>query len=188
MLWVRRCVMRIVPCVARRGLWVSQIGRTPPLSSDKAKSHFPALHRLTGVPYSEVGWWRCGAVRLLGDSCLQSTSSLPLSLSPSLPLSLSPSLPLSLSPSLPLSLSSDGLFRRLQLGGQLWARCSKVCPSLAHRLCCSHPPSSLAPCRSWPVAGIGAVARAHSTLARGTVMALLVSIFTLLFALGTLFA
>jgi magnesium-dependent phosphatase 1 len=31
-----------------------QIGRSPPLSGDKARSHFPELHRATGVPYSEM--------------------------------------------------------------------------------------------------------------------------------------
>ena len=29
-----------------------QIGRTPPLSSNKSKTHFPILHKNTGIPYS----------------------------------------------------------------------------------------------------------------------------------------
>lgn len=31
-----------------------QIGRTPPLSADKAKTHFPILLEATGIPYSEM--------------------------------------------------------------------------------------------------------------------------------------
>jgi magnesium-dependent phosphatase 1 len=31
-----------------------QIGRTPPLSSNKAQTHFPILHEFTGIPYSEM--------------------------------------------------------------------------------------------------------------------------------------
>ena len=31
-----------------------QIGRSPPLSSDKAATHFPILQRETGVPYNKV--------------------------------------------------------------------------------------------------------------------------------------
>lgn len=31
-----------------------QIGRTPPLSSDKSKTHFPRLRELTGVPYEDM--------------------------------------------------------------------------------------------------------------------------------------
>jgi magnesium-dependent phosphatase 1 len=32
----------------------NQIGRTPPLSADKAQSHFPRLQRATGVPYHHM--------------------------------------------------------------------------------------------------------------------------------------
>lgn len=31
-----------------------QIGRTPPLSSDKSKTHFPRLRDLTGTPYEDM--------------------------------------------------------------------------------------------------------------------------------------
>ena len=31
-----------------------QIGRTPPLSSNKAATHFPRLRALTGVPYDRM--------------------------------------------------------------------------------------------------------------------------------------
>lgn len=33
---------------------VNQIGRQPPLSSNKAATHFPRLRELTGVPYDEM--------------------------------------------------------------------------------------------------------------------------------------
>jgi magnesium-dependent phosphatase 1 len=46
-----------------------QIGRTPPLSSDKAATHFPILRRETGIAYDEMlffddcNWGdHCGAV------------------------------------------------------------------------------------------------------------------------------
>jgi len=37
-----------------RGPLNLQIGRQPPLSSDKSKTHFPALQAATGVPYEEM--------------------------------------------------------------------------------------------------------------------------------------
>ena len=48
-----------------------QIGRTPPLSSNKAATHFPRLRALTGVPYDRMMFFddcnwgdHCGKVRL----------------------------------------------------------------------------------------------------------------------------
>ena len=31
-----------------------QIGRSPPLSSDKSRTHFPILREVTGVPYEDM--------------------------------------------------------------------------------------------------------------------------------------
>ena len=31
-----------------------QIGRTPPLSSDKSRTHFPILQQGTGIPYNQM--------------------------------------------------------------------------------------------------------------------------------------
>jgi magnesium-dependent phosphatase 1 len=43
-----------------------QIGRTAPLSADKARSHFPILRELTGIPYNEMVFFDdC----LWGDHC-----------------------------------------------------------------------------------------------------------------------
>ena len=36
------------------GVDVNQIGRQPPLSPNKAKTHFPRLREATGVPYNEM--------------------------------------------------------------------------------------------------------------------------------------
>ena len=53
---------------------VNQIGRQPPLSSNKARSHFPALRKLTGIRYDRMlffddcNWVRrrcCGPVSML---------------------------------------------------------------------------------------------------------------------------
>ena len=43
-----------------------QIGRQPPLSSDKAQTHFPILQKATGIPYDEMLFFDdCG----WGDHC-----------------------------------------------------------------------------------------------------------------------
>ena len=39
---------------AERGPANLQIGRQPPLSSDKSRTHFPALRDATGVPYDQM--------------------------------------------------------------------------------------------------------------------------------------
>ena len=49
-----------------QGRDVNQIGRQPPLSSNKARSHFPALKKLTGIRFDRMVFWDdC----LWGDHC-----------------------------------------------------------------------------------------------------------------------
>jgi len=55
-------VLEIVPGVSFYSLLMQgwederhlQIGRTPPLSSDKSRTHFPALREATGIPYDQM--------------------------------------------------------------------------------------------------------------------------------------
>lgn len=57
-------VLEVVPGVTMRQVFARgwpegfeenlQIGRTPPLSSDKSKTHFPLLHKHTGIAYEEM--------------------------------------------------------------------------------------------------------------------------------------
>ena len=53
-----------------------QIGRQPPLSSDKSRTHFPIIQRETGVPYDEMLFFddsvwsdHCMFQRLFTASC-----------------------------------------------------------------------------------------------------------------------
>ena len=47
-----------------------QIGRQPPLSSDKSATHFPTLLRETGVPYDEMLFFDDSvAMRAPSDCC-----------------------------------------------------------------------------------------------------------------------
>ncbi len=65
--YVFACFYSSSGCVSRVTVWdvlstghaaggdaVNQIGRTPPLSADKARSHFPRLRAATGIPYHEM--------------------------------------------------------------------------------------------------------------------------------------
>jgi magnesium-dependent phosphatase 1 len=69
-------ILEILPGVTMRDVFAKnwdegfdgniQIGRTPPLSSDKASTHFPILRRLTGIDYDKMIFFDdC----LWGDHC-----------------------------------------------------------------------------------------------------------------------
>jgi magnesium-dependent phosphatase 1 len=69
-------ILEILPGVTMREVFAKnwdegfegniQIGRTPPLSSDKASTHFPILRRLTGINYDKMVFFDdC----LWGDHC-----------------------------------------------------------------------------------------------------------------------
>ena len=48
------CVSHTANASSRATRTVNQIGRQPPLSSNKAKSHFPRLKEATGVPFDQM--------------------------------------------------------------------------------------------------------------------------------------
>ena len=70
------CILEILPGVTMRDVFAKnwekgfegnlQIGRTPPLSDDKATTHFPFIKQLTGIEYNEMLFFDdC----LWGDNC-----------------------------------------------------------------------------------------------------------------------